>query len=454
MFDLAEIADSVGIPEDQLKFVVVLLSSYVFAAVHSVVLRPVLSRSALHALSAILGFSSGVFLFGLSGMVHSAVTSTAVYLVLASSASATLKQRVSFWLPMLYLFVAHIYRAYTDFGGWKMDFTGTQMLLTIKLACLGATMSDKERLRADPTESECMSSYSLQQAQTTEFPSVLEFVSFVYTYLGFVAGPTLELSAYQAFMRRETLPSGRFSRSARVFVEALVCAGVMMGLESAGYTIDLLRSVFFLYESNLVAKFTMTWLCAIALRFKYYFAWKLAEGACLLAGVEDAANCVVLEVELAQNVKAITDAWNLSTDRWLKHYIYERVQYTPYKAWATSATFLTSAIWHGVYPGYYLSFISAAVLTQTERMGRRVVRPHFVDTAAKPLYDLGTFVCHQLVFNAIMMPFPLLLVADAMNFLAALHYIPLIALAVGFTVFSLLGGGRRASSATTKAKKA
>jgi lysophospholipid acyltransferase len=352
---------------------------------------------------------------------------------------------------MVYLFAAHTYRAYTDFGGWKMDFTGTQMLLTIKLASLGATMSDKERLRADPTESERMSKYSLEQAQTTDFPSVLEYISFVYTYLGFVAGPTLELSAYQAFMRRETLPAGRFARSARVFVEALVCVAVMMGLESAGYSVDLFRSAFFLYESNLVAKFTMTWLCAVSLRFKYYFAWKLAEGACLLAGVDNAANCVVLEVELAQNVKAITDAWNLSTDRWLKHYIYERVQYTPYKGWATSATFFTSAIWHGVYPGYYLSFITAAVLTQTERMGRRVVRPYFVDTAAKPLYDLGTFVCHQLVFNSIMMPFPLLLVEDAMNFWAALYYIPLIALAAGFIVFTLMGGGRRS---TPKAKAA
>jgi len=41
---------------------------------------------------------------------------------------------------------------------------------------------------------------------------------------------------------------------------------------------------------------------------------------------------------------------------------YERCPYNP-----TAATFLLSAIWHGLYPGYYLTFVTGIAVTMAAR---------------------------------------------------------------------------------------
>lgn len=92
--------------------------------------------------------------------------------------------------------------------------------------------------------------------------------------------------------------------------------------------------------------------------------------------------------QFATSFKMFLDNWNIQTSLWLKRWIiltehvcafwnlrnnvsfvavlcrvcYERCPYNP-----TAATFLLSAIWHGVYPGYYLTFITGIVVTKAAR---------------------------------------------------------------------------------------
>lgn len=50
---------------------------------------------------------------------------------------------------------------------------------------------------------------------------------------------------------------------------------------------------------------------------------------------------------------------------------YERCTVNP-----TAATFLLSALWHGVYPGYYLTFLTGVVVTMAARsVSSRAVSP-------------------------------------------------------------------------------
>lgn len=44
---------------------------------------------------------------------------------------------------------------------------------------------------------------------------------------------------------------------------------------------------------------------------------------------------------------------------------YERCHVNP-----TAATFLLSAMWHGVYPGYYLTFVTGIAMTMAARAVR------------------------------------------------------------------------------------
>jgi len=63
--------------------------------------------------------------------------------------------------------------------------------------------------------------------------------------------------------------------------------------------------------------------------------------------------------------------WNIATSNWLRRCVYERVP----ASIATLSSFTMSAIWHGFYPGYYLTFISCALWNESAKVMRRHIRP-------------------------------------------------------------------------------
>ena len=60
--------------------------------------------------------------------------------------------------------------------------------------------------------------------------------------------------------------------------------------------------------------------------------------------------------------------WNFKTQRWLVSTVYKRVLEAfpgvP-RAVPVMATYFISALWHGVYPGYYVCFMGAALASVT-----------------------------------------------------------------------------------------
>jgi lysophospholipid acyltransferase len=113
-------------------------------------------------------------------------------------------------------------------------------------------------------------------------------------------------------------------------------------------------------------------------RLKYYGVWSLTEGACILSGLgykgvdpktgrvqwNRLQNVNPWGIETAQNSRAYLESWNINTNNWLRNYMYLRVTPKGKKPGfrASLATFVTSAFWHGFYPGYYLSFLLAAFI--------------------------------------------------------------------------------------------
>jgi len=43
---------------------------------------------------------------------------------------------------MLYISLSHLYRIHVDYLGWSLDFTGPQMILTIKLSGFAYNLAD------------------------------------------------------------------------------------------------------------------------------------------------------------------------------------------------------------------------------------------------------------------------------------------------------------------------
>jgi lysophospholipid acyltransferase len=159
-------------------------------------------------------------------------------------------------------------------------------------------------------------------------------------------------------------------------VGGLVWIFVFLKLSSI-YNIKLLMSDRYLEYGFLRRVWTLHVFC-FAVRTKYYGVWALTEGACILSGIgyagfdvktgrakwDRVVNVKPWDIEMAQNTRAYIGNWNINTNNWLRNYVYLRVTPKGKKPGfrASIATFLTSAMWHGFYPGYYMTFVLASFL--------------------------------------------------------------------------------------------
>ncbi len=107
--------------------------------------------------------------------------------------------------------------------GWSMDFTGPQMILTLKLIALAFSYSDGRNCAAKDLTPQ-------QQAKALRtLPSPLEYFGFVYFYPSFLAGPYLEYMDYQRyidgsqFQDKARITTARFP-SESVFSNVCLCA--------------------------------------------------------------------------------------------------------------------------------------------------------------------------------------------------------------------------------------
>jgi len=60
-------------------------------------------------------------------------------------------------------------------------------------------------------------------------------------------------------------------------------------------------------------------------------------------------------------MKVHLDGWNKTTSLWLHYVVYERCH-------STLAVFMFSALWHGFYPGYYLTFLGGVIFLHAARL--------------------------------------------------------------------------------------
>jgi lysophospholipid acyltransferase len=104
-------------------------------------------------------------------------------------------------------------------------------------------------------------------------------------------------------------------------------------------------------------------------------------------------------------------SWNKNTASWLRRSIYVRIvdDQTRNLSRATYLTYLTSALWHGFLPGYYLCFITGSMMTLTGRSLRKLLHNLFSHQTQlhryKPLYDILGWIGSVFLINYSVMPF-------------------------------------------------
>ena len=120
--------------------------------------------------------------------------------------------------------------------------------------------------------------------------------------------------------------------------------------------------------------------------------------------------------ELSTNFNQATSNWNIRiSELWLKNCIYQRVPerlklpLLNRKAIANLITKLVSAVWHGWYSGFAVSFLSLGLCNWTESLVRRKIHPFLPSGFVKSrLFSILAWLHTWWSINIFFAPFMLL----------------------------------------------
>jgi len=345
------------------------------------------------------------------------------------------------------------------------------MVTVIKVTSFACNIRDGKLLSTPDLLTPVWQKYAIPS-----MPTPIEFLSFLFFFPTFLAGPAFQFSTYKQFIEgtlyfdKKHNPSGKepspILPSVIAFGEALLCIAVHIVLGMIFPMGPLLR-LGGLDHMNIVTRMAYLIVSGVGVRCQYYFAWKLSEGAGILSGLgfkgwsqdgkalfDGLCNVYILNVEFAGSVRDLTIYWNYATGEWLKHYVYTRqaesVQ-ARVPTWAMYLTNIVSAFWHGFYPGYYIAFAAASFEIDIFRQLRGRFRPLVTkegDIGVYPLkyaYDFAGWVLQALAFNFGLAFFVGLSLENAWIILQNYYLIPFVAPLLIYGVLALLPKSRSKS---------
>jgi hypothetical protein len=395
---LASATEDLGFSLDRIRFLVCLVLSMCFATFQFYVLRS-FSSSVKHVYNIVVGFFFLFWCFRFDVWVLVFTTLIVYMIVLVFSRKNALYVGLPFILLMMSC--SHLYTMLSDWGSYHLDFTGPQMVITIKLFCFLIQLWDGEN-----KDSEIVQKHSyIQQVLVPQVPSLLEYYGWIFFYPS-VLLISCEFTHYKNFCDSKHIPSeGRMTAFLGTLATSLICLVIGFGVGPAIFPRTFVLSDEWLTETTFLYRCYFIMGCFCCIRYQYYFVWKFAECSFILSGFsytgttwDRMCNIKIFDFEGAENYFEALNAWNQAAARWLKYYVYLRVN-----RFNVLSANVCSAIWHGFYPGFYIAFITAGFFREVSLLLRRLLRPHFVNADGTPksskfIYDR---LCHLLTLTAI-----------------------------------------------------
>jgi hypothetical protein len=443
----------------------------------SIILYNLPNKTAKHAFSFLVGFAIVQWIFG-PDWIHSFITSLGTYLICALL-PAKIQPRVAFLFVMGYMVGAHIYRMYVSYMSGIFDFTGTQMVLTMKLTSFAYNLYDgtydkknvfPEHPHENPRKGKVYKDRS--RFAITKLPNPLEFFGYVYCFTCILAGPAFEYKDYERAIDgtayRVGGEKGPIKKPATLLagLQRLVVGVITLVLHmkmSAMFPVKVMYDPKFLSTVPWVERYARLMVAMLAERFKFYFAWKVAEGASILGGFgfegytpegkpigwKGVENIDIIGFETATSVQAISRHWNKRTQGWLERYTYHRT------GRSVMTTYFISALWHGLYPGFFIMFMSLPIMTSIERLVKAKINPLIVPgfdgfdmktyprNAAGWIYWVVCWACTMAFMNYIVQVFSMGSLENSLRALSGHHYLPHILLVVIYVLLEVVPGPKK-----------
>ncbi|KAI1412979.1 MBOAT family protein [Hypoxylon sp. FL1857] len=432
------LSEVVGASPDELKLIFSFLLSYPLAGLLKRVPDARPQYKNLFIISGGLFYLVG--LYSLWAGVRTLFISSAVTYALAYYLpTSAYMPWIAFVFLMGHMAVNQLSRQFADDPS-SVDITGAQMVLVMKLSAFAWNVFDG-------TLPEDQLSDFQKSRRILKLPNLLDYAGYVLFFPSLMAGPAFDYNEYRGWIdcsmfdvpatvdpakKPPTRKKRKIPRSGTPAMMKLASGVVWIWLFlnlSKYYSHQVLLDDRYM-NYGFLRRVLIMHMVGFTARCKYYGVWFMAEGSCILAGLgyngvdpvtgkvywNRLQNINPWGVETAQNSRAYLENWNMNTNKWLRYYIYLRVTPRNRKPGfrASLATFVTSAFWHGFYPGYYLSFILASFVQQAAKHYRRNIRPFFLDPVTqKPLpnkkyYDIASWLATQTTFSFVVTPFVIL----------------------------------------------
>lgn len=270
-----------------------------------------------HLYAFLTGLALVYYPFG-SSCLHALPPALATYAVvrLVPRKCGTLAWLVNF--P--YLLCLHAANASgLSWASGELDFTGGQMVLTLKLIALAMCVQDAQRAadaasasvaapaaagspskaRRDaaanqPSSSDVLTRYQASHAIPT-CPPLLDYFGYCFCFGNLLGGPFMEFTDYAQFIARQGVwsPTARpraaplgaaFFSGCRAMLTGVVCAG-LHSLWSPTWNGQLFLSDWW-KQASIPIRLLAFCACGTTVRMKYYFAWGLGEASCAFAGLD------------------------------------------------------------------------------------------------------------------------------------------------------------------------
>jgi len=419
---VATVADSAGLDTETVSYVLGMFACYPLG----VIMGQIPFGMPRHIFSFLLGAFLLQFTLGVQ-WIHHLISSLVAYALILILPRKTLKIVLPIF-AMGYMTLGHLHRQYINYLGWDLDFTGTQMVLTQKIFMIGFNLYDGELL-ANGKESR-----TLKRCKTyalTDAPGLIEFLGYTFCFSNLLAGPSTEYATYLKSIDGSIFktPDGKskvpsnFWPTIKPFITCLINLGLFLTLSAKFPVLDPAdpqnNTPYILTEDFLknpfYFRFFHAWLGLLAIRQKYYFGWKNAEGAQNVwhagfegyddegkeKGWETSNNMDILAFETAPDISIMSRSWNKKTSAWLSKYVYMRT------GGSLGAVYCTSAFWHGFYPGYYIFFLSVPIPTFCDRMAKKKITQYF-SSSHFSLYGIASTLATTITINYMIIPFILL----------------------------------------------
>jgi lysophospholipid acyltransferase 1/2 len=233
---------------------------------------------------------------------------------------------------------------------------------------------------------------------------MLDYFSYNFSFSNILAGPSCPYKEYDDYIRGDNMklldnpnkyarakehchePSPLYPSSIKA-IKSLISLVIYMVLNYIVTLADIQGNIRITMSCSIdgiepALSIPLRLLLSYVLLFKtrcfYYFVFLISESICNASGLgfrgydergdaqwDLVQNVDIWEVELGTNIRGVVNGWNQMTSQWLRRCAYDRVSFNP-----TLCTFILSAIWHGLYPGYYICFVMFSVGTVAARKVR------------------------------------------------------------------------------------